>query len=443
MIPTPDWLVRHLAALGVRPGPVAVGVSGGPDSLALLHLLRAMQPGHGLDLIVAHVDHGIHPESGAVAERVARIAADAGLPILVGTLHLGPEASEAIARRERYRWFRAMLTRTGAPHLLLAHHREDQAETILMRVLAGTGPAGLAGMAAVRGPFVRPLLGVGSAALRAVLEGTGADPWQDPSNRDTRHTRGWLRSEILPLLERRDPQAVARLVQVGVQAAADRAAWTAVLEAMPALDLRAETHGVSVAAPPLSGYDSGLAHGLLRAVVRRAGAATSGRGIARLESLARRGSSGDWVPLGGRWRGELAFGRLRIVAVAPVQEALMLSLASGGSGSAGFGPWRVRWGAPEAGTELRRDGWRTRFIPGEYTIRPWRAGDRIRPVGGVGSRLVVRCMQDGRVPRSERSGWPVVLAADGNVTWVPGVCRAEAALPPDGEEGVEVEIEQS
>jgi tRNA(Ile)-lysidine synthase len=437
------WMAARLTRLGVTPGVALVGVSGGPDSLALLHLLREAAPGCGLSLIVAHADHGIHPDSGRVADDVAGITREAGLPFERGELRLGTAASESVARRARFGWFRGVLQRTGARYVFLAHHREDQAETILMRVLAGSGPAGLAGMVPIRGRIVRPLLEVGRDELREALAHTGWEPWDDPANCDSRQTRSWLRHQILPLLQAKDPDVVARLLRVGAHAAADRRAWDAVLGHLPGLALTMEHGAVSVAATPLMGYDSELAQGVLRALLRRAGAVASPGALQRLVRLVREGASGSWVPVGGRWRGELAFGRLRIAPERAPWEPLALPLGDPPEGIVRVGSWTVRWQHGPGPEPLRRDGWTTRVIPGVYALRPWQPGDRLRPLGGSGSRLVVRCMQDRKLPRSERSGWPVFLGEAGEVVWVPGVCRADGRVPSNGEEGVRVDVEQS
>lgn len=438
-----DWFAGRLAALGIEPGVALVGVSGGPDSLALLALLHRSASAQGLSLVVAHADHGIHPASGQIAGRVEAVARQIGLPFERGDLRLGAGTSEAVARRARYAWFCEAIRRTGARYLFLAHHREDQAETILMRALAGSGPAGLAGMEAVRGHVVRPLLDVSREELPACLVGTGWEPWEDPANRDLRHTRSWLRQEILPRLIARDPGAVARLVRVGEQAAADRRAWDAVVDHLPGLDPMMEDHAVSVAAAPLKGYDSGLAHSVLRALLRRVGAVASPGALQRLFRLAQEGTSGAWVPVGGRWRGELTFGRLRIAAQPVPWEPVSLVLGEAPDGAVRAGDWLLRWQCGPGADAPRRDGWTTWLIPGVYVLRAWQPGDRIRPLGGRGSRLVVRCLQDRKVPRSSRSGWPVIVGAAGEVVWVPGICRGAAQAPLEGAEGVCVAVEQS
>ena len=196
---------NHLATLQLRPGSALVGVSGGPDSLVLLDLLAKTQDVHGQTLAVAHVDHGIHRESRLVAQRVEALAARYGLPFHTARLNLGPEAGETDARAQRYGWLESLAGKLGANVIFTGHHADDQAETVLMRVLAGSGPAGLAGMAATRGRLVRPLLPFTQESVLQHLEETGLAAWTDPANSDPRHLRSWIRTDLLPAIRRRNP----------------------------------------------------------------------------------------------------------------------------------------------------------------------------------------------------------------------------------------------
>src|SRR4026209_88744 len=292
---------RQMATLGLAPGPALVAVSGGPDSVALLDLLVQSREVHGLDLIVAHLDHGIHPESASVAQQVQALAQSYQLPVHIGHLALGPEASETVARAERYAWLEALRSSLGAGMILTAHHADDQVETVLMRVLAGSGPAGLAGMATVRGEVVRPLLPFSRADLLHHLEETGLQSWADPANTDPRHLRSWLRDQVLPLLRGRLPDVDARIQETSRHAGRDRAAWDSVLDALPELDFLAENEGISVAAPSLGGYDSALAQAVILAAARRAGCQLGPSRVGRVLALVKSGVSGSRGPLGGAW----------------------------------------------------------------------------------------------------------------------------------------------
>src|SRR3989442_10637797 len=148
MTPLLSRLRHHLSRTRLlgEPGTAVLAVSGGADSVALLDLLHALAPELGLKLVVAHVDHGIPSDSGGVAGGVAQLAERYELPCQVGQLGLGPDATETLARRARYAWLGEVQRRHGARYLLTAHHRDDQVETILLRVLKGSAPAGLAGV---------------------------------------------------------------------------------------------------------------------------------------------------------------------------------------------------------------------------------------------------------------------------------------------------------
>jgi tRNA(Ile)-lysidine synthase len=429
----------HIASLGLPPGRALVAVSGGPDSIALLDLLVRSRDSHKLDLVVAHVDHGIHPDSSLVAGQVRTLGTSYGLPVHIGRLALGPDAGETRARAERYAWLDALRVSLGAGVIFTAHHADDQVETVLMRVLAGSGPAGLAGMAPIRGHLIRPLLSFTREELVAHLEESGLTAWEDPANSDHRHLRSWIRAGVLPALRERLPRVDASLLRLSRQASRDRAAWDAVLDALPELDFRVENEAISVAAQSVGGYDSLLAQAIILAAARRAGCQLGPSRIGRVLALLKSGTSGAKVPLGGDWTAELSFGRLRIGRdlQAPGQGALLLE---GPHGQANWGRWSFRWSratVPEQQDRAAMSAWFT-FEP--LTVRAWSPGEKLKPLGGVGRRLVVRCFQEVRVPRSRRWSWPV-LAQNQEIIWIPGVCRSDVQLPSHGTEALRVDAE--
>src|SRR5258708_4561802 len=145
----PERFRAHLtrARLFRAPGTALVAVSGGADSVALLDLLHAVAPELGLALVVAHADHGIQAAGRAVGRTVEKLAEQYGLRFETVELHLGPDATETAARRARYGWLREIQHRLGAAYLVTAHHQDDQIETVVLRALRGSAPAGLAGIA--------------------------------------------------------------------------------------------------------------------------------------------------------------------------------------------------------------------------------------------------------------------------------------------------------
>jgi tRNA(Ile)-lysidine synthase len=390
-----------------------------------------------LELVVAHADHGIHPESADVARNVEDVASALGLPVHVGRLSLGSAASETAARAARHAWLEQIRLATHADGIALAHHLDDQVETVLLRVLAGSGPAGLAAMARHRGVLIRPLLGFRRSELEAWVRDRGLDAWDDPANRDPAHRRSWIRVEILPRLAERVPDVVSQLARVARHAASDRAAWDQALDVLPGLDVQIEADGASVAARSVVEYDSPLARTVVRAVARRAGLALGPSRARRVLHLSRKGASGRFVELGAGWCAELAFGRLRFFRTAEVPGAAALRAAEG---SLSWGDWRIRWRPDRTPARQPRDGSVAWFISESISVRGPTAGDRVVPLGGTGHRPVVRCLQDAKVPRSRRAGWPLVVAGP-EVLWVAGICRTAIAVPAEGEEAVRVEVD--
>ena len=426
------------SALECPPGwrRIIVAVSGGPDSVALLHLLHASRDTHRLELVVAHVDHGIHPDSAQVARQVASTAEHLGLPMVLARLGLGAGATETHARAARYAWLEEARAAQGADAMALAHHQGDQVETVLMRVLAGSGPAGLAGMAPRHGRKLRPLLGFTKHELLQWIAARGIEVWVDPANSDPAHHRSWVRGELLPLLRAEAPGVDDRLLRLREQAAAQRTAWDQALARIPGLDVQSSSRRISVAALPLVTYDSALAGTLLQAAARRIGCVLSLRRAEALLAAARRGRSGVLVELGAGWCGELAFGRICIFRVESPEAPLLLS---GQTGSARWGSWDISWSRGPAAATERRDGWACWFIGEGARIRSPEPGDRMTPLGGTGRRPVTRILQDARVARSRRAGWPL-LEVEGRVVWVAGVSRSGDALPGEGDEALRIEV---
>src|SRR6266699_519639 len=398
-------LRTHLARTRLlgEPGVALVAVSGGADSVALLDLLHTLTPELGLSLVVAHVDHGIQSDSGAVARAVGELAERYELPFEVGELSLGPDATETVARRARYAWLGDVQRRHGARYLVTAHHRDDQVETILLRLLKGSAPAGLAGIPARgRGGLVRPLLPFTKMRLVAHVTELGLPIHDDPANRDPRHLRSWVRTVLLPLVgERLGARVGHDVLRAGRAAARERRAWDAVLDHLPDLGLRIEPYRIEVARGGLARYDDVLSAALLRAAARRSGLVLGVRQIGRDAAV-------EVVPTGER-------------------------------GSAVFGEFRVAWTPDPAPARLPRAEWTTWIAGANWEVRPPRPGDRLVPLGGIGRRPLRRMLMEARVPRSDRPGYPVVARGE-TILWVPGICRSADDLPRPGTRAVRVDV---
>jgi tRNA(Ile)-lysidine synthase len=195
------------ALTGQAPGRIGIAVSGGPDSLALLLLACAAFPG---TVQAATVDHGLRPESADEADLVARLCGARGIPHAV--LKPGQPITgnlQSAARRVRYALLEAWRAEQGLDWILTAHHADDQAETLLMRLNRGSGVGGLAGIRAVNGRVLRPLLGWRRSELERIVAEAGIDAVADPSNRDERFDRARLR-RALEAADWIDRPAIAR-----------------------------------------------------------------------------------------------------------------------------------------------------------------------------------------------------------------------------------------
>jgi len=445
-IPAADRLLEHVRAEGLFPDPgiALLAVSGGPDSIALLDLMHRIGCELALELAVAHVNHGIAPDSEVVAADVARWAARYGLSCLVRALHLTSPA-ETRARVARYRALRAMQRDVAARYLVTAHHADDQIETVLLRALKGSGTAGLAGIPATGpGGLVRPLLPFSRSELTEWLGLRYPDPavhapiHRDPANEDARHDRSWLRQWMVPLLRDRFGDEVGRwLLALQRHAARDREAWAAAVRAIPGLDLRASGQAVSLARGWLASCPVPLASAVIEAAGRIVGCQLGPVRSARLARFAVRAPSGRRLQLGRGWEGEAAFDRLTIRRGAGAAPAPSVPWGHGDTGCARWGAWEIHW-RPGVTEGAARAGLVTWVTPGPGEIRALGTGDRVRPVGGRGGRPARRLLMEARVPRSERAGYPVVTRG-GVILWLPGVCRSDAGLPRAGDRAVRLE----
>jgi tRNA(Ile)-lysidine synthase len=186
-----------------------VGLSGGADSVALTHVLASLQRRRGFRLVAAHLDHGLRPGSPDDAAFCHAFCETLGVPLRGGSTRVRARAGrekgglEQAARRERYSFLRRVKEDEGAAAIAVAHTQDDQAETLLLRLLRGAGASGLAGMRPRSADLVRPLLDVPRPRVLEHLRARGIAWREDPSNTDRAHLRNRVRHELLPYLEQR------------------------------------------------------------------------------------------------------------------------------------------------------------------------------------------------------------------------------------------------
>ena len=284
------------------PGRWLVAVSGGRDSMALLHALLTRRRDE--IAAVATFDHGTGEAAQRAVDLVRSACAAAGVPCRIGRADRKSPPTEAGWRQARWR-FLAEAAHQESAVPVTAHTRDDQVETVLLRLLRHAGPRGLAGMdvaatVAPRTPVVRPLLAVPRADLTAYVVRHGIRFEEDPSNATLRFQRNRVRHELLPALERADPGFAAWCLDLGRRARA----WRAEIEAIvDRLDLRVLRSGVvAVPVASVTGLDALRWELLWPAIAARAGVVLDRRGIARAARWAPRARAGQHIPLSGGHR---------------------------------------------------------------------------------------------------------------------------------------------
>jgi tRNA(Ile)-lysidine synthase len=436
--------LANLRALGVADDAcVLVALSGGADSVALLHLLRFASAQAGRAVFAAHFDHAMRPESGRDAAWVAGLCRAWGVPLVTGRAESGLRTEEE-ARDARYAFLRQARDEVRAEWIATAHHADDQAETVLFRVLRGTGIAGLAGIPAVdaeRG-LLRPLLPFTRARIRRYAREHGLRWREDASNARLDPARNRIRHEILPLAERTvAPGARAALARLSRLAAEDEAAWNAVLAAEMEGLAREEDGALVLVRERLAGYDSTVGARLLRALLRRLGVVPDRDGTRSALRFIGTAPSGRELTLAGGVRIRTEFGEARIerppATVHPDAPLALTGPRGEGACRIGGRERRVAW---RPAGESAADGAESFAVPGDawpLLVRGWLPGDRVRT--HAGTRTLKRLFNDRRVPRSARARVAVLADAHGRVLWVAGVARG-APPPGPGEPGVTVEI---
>ncbi|HET9489561.1 MAG TPA: tRNA lysidine(34) synthetase TilS [Methylomirabilota bacterium] len=441
-----DTIRRHAMLAGGE--TVLIALSGGADSTALLYVLARLAPAWSLRLHALHVDHGLREGSGQEAHAVRRLGQQVGVPVEVARVTVSRHGSlEEAARTARYAALQAHADRLGAQRIALGHTADDQAETVIMRLLEGAGVRGLAAIPPVRGRIIRPLIGLRRAALVAVLADAGI-PWiEDPSNLDRKFLRNRIRHDLLPMLTAvHDADLVDPLCRVAHRA---REVLDA-LEGMAVLELermaREEPDALLLPRGALTALPLPVAIEVLRQAIGRSGGRTRLRAWAQ-RRLARALTSPPPrrpVTVGGVMidvSGSLVrVGRSRSVALParPVPVPGVVALPE-------VGLQLEAVLAPAAGYRVPREPERVAFdaqrLTGPLIVRGRRRGDRIRAFGDNRERRLRQLLIDAKVPRWDRDRLPLV-EVEGSIVWVGGLRRgAQAAVTPDSREILELRLQ--
>ncbi len=431
-----DQVRRTIAAHGMmsRGDRVVVAVSGGPDSVALLVLLCELRRRLGIRLHAAHLDHGLRgADSRGDARYVRRLARRLDLPVTVERVRIPPHPDgglEQAARAVRYDFLDRVAAGCRADRIATGHTADDQAETVLMRLIRGAGSEGLAGIPAVRGHIVRPLIEVRRTRIERYLRQHRLRPRQDRTNRQLDRLRNRVRWKLIPLLERHyQPNIVEILNRIARLEGEERDYFRSLAGEWLEGSARRVSKGKIIL--DLSGFGNYFNIGqkyLLRELIGRLKGDLRGiesQHLEQLIDLARKESVGSRLSLPDaivveRARDGLIFIRERS---RPFCQAVELP----GTAILDQPGWifRSRLLDKRSGFRLpaKKDEHRAFFdwsrLQGPFVLRSRRPGDRFRPLGMRGSCKLSDYFIDRKIPRALRDDIPLLAGRDG-IIWVVG-----------------------
>jgi tRNA(Ile)-lysidine synthase len=420
-------VIRHnMLPRGSR---IAVAVSGGPDSVCLLHVLLEMAPAFDVSLSIAHLNHELRgAESDEDELFVAEMATRLGLPFYRASAEIAAAKDnlEQAGRRVR----RAFFAGLNADRVALGHTRDDQAETVLFRLLRGSGLRGLAGIYPLTDGdsggllCIRPLLDVTRGEVVEFLRGRGI-PWrEDSSNLDPRFARNRIRGSLLPQLAHDwNPQIGASLAQLASLAHDEERWWRSYIDDLSAGILVSRCGGIELQASSLAALPPAVGRRLIRRAIAQVkgdlrrleydhiervlelAAQPVGNGCLRLPGLDVRRSFG-WIRLAASGcQTELAATRLDIPGVFALADGACLHLEI-----------TPRAFASKNGATLKAAELSLRRLPPVLELRGWKAGDHYRPQGQDRDQKIKEMFQVKRVPSWQRASWPIVSSGD-KILW--------------------------
>jgi len=426
---------------------VVVAVSGGSDSVALLRLLCLLKDTHRLELVCAHFNHRLRGEASDVDEAFVReLAASLTVPFERGSEDVAGYAAEhhlsreEAARELRLRFLRMVALQTGASCIATAHTQDDQAETVLFRLLKGTGMKGIAGIAPRMGMFVHPLLHVSKQQLRNWLTAEGAGWREDASNADEHYERNFIRASLIPLIESRFPAARTSISRTSEMARVTCDLFerqtehvTDNIEILEAGDGK-HPGALRLPKPSLEGLPDPLLQYALEEIFSTAGVGPSFERLTRSTRAIRSGQAGVRVTLDNRVSLEVGYQHVYVYGAALTDKTIEPQ-------TVGALPCTVDWfrrrvtfeekAKDEAPADLTqidpKEAWfdlDSLIMP--LTVRQVRPGDRMKTFGGHDHKLQ-DLFVDAKVDRLLRARRPVITDATG-IVWIPALVRGAAGV---------------
>ena len=468
-----DSVRRSIVASDLVGASMVVAFSGGPDSTTLLHSLHSLKDTLGLELHAAHLDHGLRPESSeADTDFACEFAASLGVPFTTeraDTYTLRAEhglSVEEAARRVRYEFLSRVASKHGADCVVLGHTLDDQAETVLLNVIRGTGLDGLSAMKAIssreigarRVTLFRPLLSVSKSEILAYCAENYLDPRLDESNLSTEFTRNRIRLDLMPRLEQYNPSIRDALARLASSTSMDLDFIRREVERAAGDAITVDSHGVGIERERFSRLHPALGYHLLRHAVEIVKGDTNDLELQHVSQMFDMisGASGKSMnlPDGLRFHVDYHFAHIRrtdaLDLPVPAIDGTPIEIRV--PGSATKGEWIVSSRFVENDTgdiENPEDGPRLseRFDAnaiGEIALlRTRKTGDTFRPLGMESEKKLKDFMIDAHIPRRWRGSVPLVEAC-GRIAWVVGWHIADwAKISPRTRRVLEIRFEKA
>ena len=444
-----DSARRSVVANDLTGASMVVAFSGGPDSTALLHSLHSLKGALGLKLHAAHLDHGLRPGSSEVDADFARsFAASLGIPFTTekadtNALRAKRRLSvEEAARRVRYEFLSRVASKQGADCVALGHTLDDQAETVLLNVIRGTGLDGLSAMKAVsdreiggrRVTLFRPLLSVSKSEILAYCAENDLDPRLDESNLSTEFTRNRIRLDLMPSLERYNPSIRTALARLASSASMDMDFIRREVKRAAGDMITVDSRGVSVEREPFRRLHPAIGHHLLRYAVKLAKGDTNDMELGHVSRMfgMMSGAAGKSLDLPDGLRFEVDYDHARVshntASDSPLPAMGSTPFRIDVPGRTVAGGWEVSarlaenhggFGDGETGGLRLSERFDADALGDDLLVRTRRAGDRFQPLGMGGEKKLKDFMIDAHVPRRWRDSVPVVESG-GRIAWVVG-----------------------